>query len=131
MTDFPLYITAWTALILGTLMVFLTMRVVFERRSKGIVLGDNDDRIVLKKIRGHANAVEQIPMALIILGFVEYLQGSTYAMIIAALLVIGRLMHAAYFSFHGTHWRYRQIGMSLSVLASILGLLALLRALLS
>ncbi len=129
MTDFPLYITAWTALILGALMVYLTYKVVSERRSKHIVHGDNADKITQKKIRGHSNATEQIPIALILLGFVEYLEGSTYALIIATVLIIGRLMHASYFSFDGTHWRFRFWGMMLTLTAQAMALLALLRAL--
>ena len=130
MTDFPLYITAWTALILGTLLAFLTFRVIFHRRAESIVLGDGGDKIILKKIRGHANASEQIPIALILLGLVEYLQGSLYALIIATILVVGRLLHAAYFSFDGLTWRLRLFGMLLTMIAQALALLALLRALL-
>jgi len=129
MTDFPLYITAWSSLILGALLLFLAYRVSSERRSKHIVLGDNADKITIKKIRGHGNATEQIPMALILLGLVEYLQGSTYALIIAIVLIAGRLMHATYFSFDGTHWRFRLYGMGLTYIAQLLALLALLRAL--
>ncbi|MEH6359802.1 MAG: MAPEG family protein [Amylibacter sp.] len=129
MTDFPLYITAWSSLILGTLLLVMAFRVSSHRRSKSILLGDQGDKIILKKIRGHCNATEQIPMALILLGLVEYLQGGTYALIIAVILIAGRLMHATYFSFDGTTWRFRVYGMVLTYSAYILALLALLRAL--
>ena len=129
MTEFPLYITAWSSLTLGALLLFLAYRVSSERRSKHIVLGDNADKITIKKIRGHGNATEQIPMALILLGLVEYLQGSTYALIIATALIAGRLMHATYFSFDGTHWRFRFYGMTLTYTAYLFALLALLRGL--
>jgi uncharacterized membrane protein YecN with MAPEG domain len=129
MTDFPLYITAWSALILGALLLFLTLRVIGDRRSKKIVYGDNGDKAMLKKIRGHANASEHIPTTLILLGFVEYLQGSVYAAIIATLLVTGRILHAYYFSFDNVHWRFRVTGMQMTLLSQILALLALLRAL--
>lgn len=129
MADFPLYITAWASLILGALLLFLAYRVSSDRRKKSILLGDNDDKVIRKKIRGHCNATEQIPMALILLGFVEYLQGGTYALIIAVILIAGRLMHAAYFSFDGTNWRFRFYGMLLTYTAYLFALLALLRAL--
>jgi uncharacterized membrane protein YecN with MAPEG domain len=129
MTDFPLAITAWSALILGALLLFLTYRVIGDRRSKKIVLGDAGDKAMIKKIRGHSNACEQIPMALILLGFVEYLQGSTYALIIAILLVTGRILHALYFSFDGINWRFRLVGMLMTLISQALALLALLRAL--
>jgi uncharacterized membrane protein YecN with MAPEG domain len=130
MADFPLYITAWTALILGTLMVYLTFGVIFQRRDKKIVLGDDGDREILKKIRGHANAAEQVPIALILLGFVEFLEGSFIASIIAAILIVGRLLHACYFSYQGVNWRLRFTGMLLTMIAQALALLTLLYALL-
>ncbi|PCH96357.1 MAG: glutathione S-transferase [Rhodobacteraceae bacterium] len=126
---FPLPVTATTAFILGALLLLLTLKVVVGRRTKHIVLGDNDDRIFTKHIRGHGNAAEQIPMALILLGFVEYLQAPSYALIIATVLIVGRFMHAAYFSFHGTHWRFRYYGMLLTIIAQGLALIALLYAL--
>jgi len=129
MTDFPLYVTAWASLVLGTLMLYQTLRVSFHRRAQGIILGDEGDHIIIKKIRGHGNATEQIPMALILLGFVEYLQGSTYACIIASTLILGRLLHATYFNFEGMHWRLRFFGMMLTLISQIMALLALLRAL--
>ncbi len=130
MEDFPLTVTAWTALILGALLLYLTFATILYRRNKHIVLGDGDDKVMTKLIRGHANAAEQIPMALILLGLVEYLNGSTYACIIAAILVIGRLLHATYFRFDGTTWRFRFYGMLLTVTAQALSLIALLRTLL-
>lgn len=129
MESFPLYITAFTALILGTLLLALTFRVIGHRRSHKIVLGDEGDKVMVKKIRGHANAAEQIPMALILLGLVEYLQGSTYALVIATLLVVGRVLHAAYFNIEGLNWRFRFLGMLLTLISQALALLALLRVL--
>ncbi len=129
MTDFPLQITAWSSLILGALLLVMAFRVSSDRRNKSILLGDDGDKVIRKKIRGHCNATEQIPMALILLGFVEYLQGSTYALIIAAILIAGRLLHATYFSFDGTNWRFRFYGMLFTYIANFLALLAMLRAL--
>ncbi len=129
MTDFPLYITAWTTLILGALLLFLTIRIIGDRRSKKIALGDGGDKAIIKKIRGHANASEQIPIALILLGFVEYLQGGTYALIIATVLITGRILHAINFSFDGMNWRFRVLGMLMTIISQAMALLALLRAL--
>ncbi|KAB7616216.1 hypothetical protein F9L33_05555 [Amylibacter sp. SFDW26] len=130
MEDFPLTITAWTALILGALLLYLTFATILYRRNKHIVLGDGDDKVMTKLIRGHANASEQIPMALILLGLVEYLNGGTYACIIAVILITGRISHAIYFRFDGTTWRFRFYGMLLTLIAQGLSILALLRALL-
>jgi uncharacterized membrane protein YecN with MAPEG domain len=111
-------VTSITALFAGTLILLLTMKVVQLRRRGGVVLGDNDDRILTKAIRGHGNAVEQLPIALIIMGLSEAQGGNTFLLVLAAaVLIAGRIMHAVYFAFHGTHWRLRMYGMLLTLLA--------------
>ncbi|MCP5075315.1 MAG: glutathione S-transferase [Rhodobacteraceae bacterium] len=130
MSNFPLTVTAWTAVILGALMLWLTLRVVAARRADGIVLGDNDDRVVTKKIRGHANAAEQIPIALILLGFAELLQPIWVVLPVAALLVIGRILHGIYFTIPGTSWRLRVYGMWMTVIVQALALVAVAAGLL-
>jgi uncharacterized membrane protein YecN with MAPEG domain len=118
MTDLSLPLTSLTAFVNGAILLVLTVRVVVMRRRDGIVLGDNDDRVMTKAIRGQANAAEQIPMGLILIGLIELQGGGT--MVLAALAVmfsIGRLMHAIYFAVHGTTWRLRFYGMLLTLLA--------------
>ncbi len=124
MSEFPLTITAWTAVILGAFMLWLTWRVISVRRADGIVLGDNNDRAVAKKIRGHANAAEQIPIGLILLGFTEWLQPAFLALTIATILIAGRVLHGIYFAVHGTHWRLRVYGMWLTLVAQAVAILA-------
>ena len=118
MTQITLPITSLAAAFAGLLILLLTIRVVQFRRRDGVVLGDNDDRIITKAIRGHANAVEQLPIALILMGLSELQGGSTALLILSAiLLVIGRSMHAIYFAVHGTNWRLRMYGMLLTLIA--------------
>lgn len=116
-------ITSLTALFAGLLILLLTVRVVQLRRRGGVVHGDNNDRALMKAIRGHANAVEQMPIALILMGLSE-LQGANTAWLaaVAAVIVTGRSLHGAYFAFHGLHWRLRTTGMWMT-LAAQLGLL--------
>ncbi len=118
MTDLALPLTSLTAFVNGAILLTLTVRVVVMRRRDGVVLGDNGDRVMTKAIRGQANAAEQMPMALIMIGLIE-LQGGG-SLVLAALAVmfsIGRLMHAIYFAIHGTTWRLRFYGMFLTLLA--------------
>lgn len=118
MTEIALPITSLTALFAGMLILALTIRVVQFRRSGGVVHGDNDNRILAKAIRGHANAVEQLPIALILMGLAELQQApATLLMICAGALVVGRTAHAIYFALHGSHWRFRMIGMLLTMIA--------------
>jgi len=111
-------ITSFTALFTGALILLLTIRVVQLRRRGGVVLGDNDDRALAKAIRGQANAAEQLPIALILMGLAELQGGGTLLLLLAAaLLVIGRILHAIYFAIHGTHWRLRFYGMWMTLAA--------------
>ena len=119
-------ITSFTALFTGVLILLLTVRVVQLRRHGGVVLGDNNDRALAKAIRGQANAVEQLPIALILMGLAE-LQGSGSVLLLlsAVLLVVGRSLHAVYFAIHGTNWRLRFYGMWMTLVAQAALLVAL------
>jgi len=125
-------ITSLTAIYAALLIIALTIKVVQLRRRGGVVLGDNDDRVLTKAIRGHANATEQLPISLILMGLAE-LQGGPIALILlgAFLLIAGRTMHAVYFAIHGTHWRLRVLGMWFTFFAQGALILALLVALVS
>ena len=122
MPDFPLTITAWTALINAALMLALAFQVSRVRRAKKIVLGDGGDKQMTKIIRGHANATEQVPIALIILGLTEWLLHPSAALAIAVILTAGRISHAIYFAFDGTTWRFRFWGATLTIIAQALGI---------
>ena len=124
-------ITSLTAIFASVLILLLTIKVIQLRRRGGVVLGDNGDRALAKAIRGHANAVEQLPIALILMGLAE-MQGGPFALLVlsALALVAGRALHAIYFAIHGTHWRLRFVGMWLTVGAQGALILALTTTLL-
>ncbi|EBA12516.1 MAPEG family protein [Roseobacter sp. CCS2] len=123
-------ITSISAFLGGVIILLLTIKVIQLRRKGGVVLGDNDDRALTKAIRGHANAVEQLPVALILMGLAELQNGNTILLGLGAgALIIGRTLHGIYFAHHGTDWRLRMIGMSLTLTAQIVLLIALLFAL--
>ena len=113
---FDLPITSLAALLNGMIFLVLTVRVITYRRGNGIVLGENDDRVLTKRVRGQANAAEQMPLALVLLALCE-LQGVGPALLLPTALIFtaGRLLHGAYFSWHGLHWRLRFFGMALTL----------------
>lgn len=118
MTTVLLPITSYTAMVCATLLLVATMRVVRLRRRDGVVLGDNGDRILTKAIRGQANASEQIPLGLIMIGLIEFQCGSIGVLwFFAAIFAIGRILHAVYFGIHGTPWQLRFYGMIMTMLA--------------
>ena len=90
-----LIITSLYASILAILVIYLAYKVVDFRRVKSVGIGDNGDKDGLRSIRVHANAVEYIPMIVILMGIYEVNGGSTLMLhIIGTLAVISRLLHA-------------------------------------
>jgi uncharacterized membrane protein YecN with MAPEG domain len=77
------------------LVIFLAVRVVMWRFRHKIGLGDGGDRELLKRVRAHANAIENIPLALILLGGME-LNGYGMGLIhgFGSLLLVSRVAHA-------------------------------------
>ncbi|MDX8351051.1 MAPEG family protein [Cognatiyoonia sp. IB215182] len=118
MLEISLPVTSMTAICAALILLVLTWKVIMLRRKDGVVLGDTGDRVLTKAIRGQANAAEQLPMALILMGLAE-LQGAYGVALtaLAAILLIGRGMHAAYFGIHGLTWRLRFYGMFLTLIA--------------
>ncbi len=96
------------------------------RRLHKVVLGDNDNRDMAKAIRGHANAVETIPMSLILMGLSELAGAWTsWLALLACGLIIGRGLHARYFTAPGTHFKFRYYGMLTTVIVQVNLLLTL------
>jgi uncharacterized membrane protein YecN with MAPEG domain len=83
-----------TAGVLGLLVVVLGLRVSAARRKFGISLGDGGNPMLQERIRAHGNAVETIPLALILLLLAEQTNGAIWLVIgLAALLVVSRILH--------------------------------------
>ncbi len=77
------------------LVVLLALRVVQWRFRHKIGLGDGGDRELLMRVRAHANAVENMPLALLLLGGME-LNGFSPALVhgFGATLFLSRAAHA-------------------------------------
>ncbi|MEO0344567.1 MAG: MAPEG family protein [Pseudomonadota bacterium] len=117
--EFPLYITGFATVLLAILHLSLTFNVIFKRRSDKIVHGDNNDKTMMKRIRGHANASEQIPIALITMALAEWVLPGWWIAAIASLLVIGRIIHGVYFAQQGLPHQLRVFGMLFTLFAQI------------
>lgn len=90
-----LHITGLFAGILGLLIIVLAYKVVVFRRTKKVGLGDNGDIGGQQAIRTHANAIEYVPMLVILMGIYEVNGGHSMALYcIGILAVIARVMHA-------------------------------------
>jgi len=95
---------------------FLALQVVKNRRSRRILIGDNEDQDFLWVSRAHANFVETVPITLIALGAAE-LAGAPALLLHASglLLVAGRLLHAYCFLKDHKAMKARVLGMQLTI----------------
>jgi uncharacterized membrane protein YecN with MAPEG domain len=90
-----MHITGIYAALATVLVVFLAFRVIFRRQSTKTGIGDGGDHELAKRIRVHANAVETLPLGLILLFLVEWNQ--TLPMLVHVFgiaLIVGRVLHA-------------------------------------
>lgn len=88
-------ITALYAGILALLIVALGINVTMHRVKLGIPLGDGDNPQMRRMIRIHGNAVEYLPLALILMLVYELSGGAHIALHIAGIaLVAGRLLQS-------------------------------------
>ncbi len=85
----PIYVA-----ILGLLFLPITARVAVYRIQSKISLGTGDDPEMVRRMRGQANFVETVPMALFLLIVMEILGASnTWLHALGLTLVLGRIVH--------------------------------------
>lgn len=90
-----LHITSLFAGLLGFLIIFLAYKVVAFRQNKKVGIGDAGHKDGILVIRTHANALEYIPMFLILMGLYESNGGSPMVLyIVGSVMVVARLLHA-------------------------------------
>jgi uncharacterized protein len=80
--------------------LLLTLRVVRERHDTKVSLGDGGNPTLQRRIRGHANFAEYVPLALLLLAILELSRFSLYAIHALGLaLLLGRVLHGYAFAF--------------------------------
>jgi uncharacterized membrane protein YecN with MAPEG domain len=88
-------ITGLYAALCAILVVVLALRVVFHRFRHRIGIGDGGDKALITLIRVHGNAIENVPLALLLLLLLELNQTAPpwlHAFGIA--IVLARVIHA-------------------------------------
>lgn len=121
-----MHITGFYAALSALLIILLAFRVIFRRKSERIGIGDGGDRILARRVRAHANAVETLPIGLILLLVLEWNQTQPWILHLAGVaLIFGRLMHAYGISASAGPGKGRILGMSLTLL-SLFGMSLLL-----
>jgi hypothetical protein len=97
-------ITAVYAALLAILAVMLALVVMKLRNSLKIGLGDGGNRDLARAIRVHGNALESIPLFIVLLGIYELNHASATALhFFGAVFLLSRVLHAwGLFSSGGT-----------------------------
>ncbi|MCP3054182.1 MAPEG family protein [Aurantimonas marianensis] len=98
-------------------LAFQTGRV---RQSEKVLMGDGGNPRMIRIMRGHANAIEFIPVTLIALLVAALLGGPAWAIHGAGLLLtVGRFLHALHFTAADAPAWQRSAGTGLSILAML------------
>jgi uncharacterized membrane protein YecN with MAPEG domain len=84
----------YTAL-LALIMIFLSIKIIQNRRSSKISLGENGDDFLQRKIRAHGNFIEYTPIFLIMLLLVEMAGLNKYFVhFFGIIFIVGRASHS-------------------------------------
>lgn len=114
----PLIVPAYAA-VLGLMFVAISFRVANTRRTMRIGLGTGGDRQLERYIRVQGNFAEYVPLALILLTFLEMQAWPAWLVhTLCALLLVARAVHALGVAREPEDIRFRVTGMvtTLSIL---------------
>lgn len=90
-----MHITGLYAALGALLMFVLAARVMQLRHRHSVGLGTGGDESLARAIRAHANAVEYLPIALLLLLVLELDQTRAWLLhVFGILLIVGRVLHA-------------------------------------
>lgn len=94
----PFPITGLYAGIAALLLVALSLRVIWARYAARVEIGDGGDAGLTRRIRAHANFVEYVPVALIVIALAEA-NGAASVLVhsLGAALIASRVAHAVGF----------------------------------
>ena len=111
-----MFVTPLYAGLLTLWFLLLSVRVMNLRRD--VPFGDNGDIGVTRIVRAQSNFAEYVPLALLLMGFLEVTRYSIYLLhALGVILVVARLLHGLALSF-GWQPRFgRGAGAGLTVLA--------------
>ena len=103
------------AAVLALIFVALSVRTLRLRRRVRIAIGHGDNELLLRAMRVHANFAEYVPLALLLMYFVETTgAGPAQMHALGACLTIGRISHAFGVGQVKEDFRFRVLGMALT-----------------
>ena len=113
-------ITPFYAAILGLLFFVLSVRTLRLRRKLQIAIGDAGNQQMLRAMRVHSNFAEYVALTLLLIFLLES-EGAHYALVhaLCICLLLGRLSHAYGVSKISEDYRYRVVGMAMTLTALV------------
>ena len=102
--------------LLGLLFVVLSVRTLRLRRTLRVAVGDGGNTVMLRAMRVHANFAEYVPLCLVLLYSLQTQgAGVLFLHTLGLGLVIGRVSHAFGVSREPENYRFRVVGMALTL----------------
>lgn len=113
-------VTPLFAAIFALMCVFLALAVIKVRFGHKVLYGDGDVRDLRVAMRTHANFIENVPLALLLMWMIEtVLFDSRFAMILGSVLLVGRVLHIIGMKNPKKFMICRQIGMIATLLVLV------------
>lgn len=120
-------ITAGYSALAALLFVALSIRCLLLRRKFKVALGPSENLSLQRAIRAQANFAEYVPLALLLLFFLEQqTQSPGWIHSLGVLLLLGRLSHGIGVSQLDENFLFRVVGMAATFTVIISSALALL-----
>ncbi|MFN3348752.1 MAPEG family protein [Pseudorhodoplanes sp.] len=121
LTIVPVY-----AAILAVLFFALSIRIIALRRASKLPLGFQGDIALERRVRAQGNFAEYVPLALLLLAFVEMRGAPAWLLhVLALLLVAGRISHAYGVSQLRETFAFRVTGMGMTFTVILCAALAI------
>jgi len=109
-------ITPVYAAILALIFVFLSFRTLRLRHQYQVAIGTGENKTLARAARVHSNFAEYVPIALILIYFLESeTDASIWIHVLCIALIAGRLSHAYGVSQLKEYFRFRVAGMVLTL----------------
>lgn len=120
MSSFPIPITTVFTGLLALMLVGVSIRVTVLRARKQIEFFDGGDKELGRAIRVQGNFVEYVPMALALMGLLEWMGTKPWIVyVLGVALVVARIVHA--WGLYSNVFKARVFGTSLSWLVLAAG----------
>ena len=113
-------VTPGYSAVFALVFVGLSVRTLLLRRKFKVAVGHGDESRLQRAVRAHANFAEYVPLALLLIFFLELMFGRTLLVHgLCITLLLGRALHAFGISRVNEDYRFRVTGMALTFTAVI------------